>query len=171
MKAILKLSSILLAPVVAFTIGIAAISVLAQSPAPSTSDAGLMRVPPGSSTVPAISDNVSRNSGLYFGNGFTGTIGHEAFAGATPSLGATCGGSPTIVGTDAGGTITAGTGAPTSCVVTFAVAYAAIPSCSVSWQTNLASMVYTVSTTALTITQTGTSSNKINYSCQAGPGG
>lgn len=81
----------------------------------------------------------------------------------TPTLTA-CGTGPTISGTDTAGQITTGTTA-TGCTVTFAVAWAASPYCTVSWATNLASMVYTVSTAAITITQTSTSNNTIFYHC------
>jgi hypothetical protein len=35
----------------------------------------------------------------------------------------------------------------------------------VTWQTNIASMQYVITQTTLTLTQTGTSSNKVNYAC------
>lgn len=78
----------------------------------------------------------------------------------------TCGTSPTIVGTDLAGTVTMGTGSPTGCVITFAAAKSAAPHCAVVWiATPLASQSYATSTTAITLTQTGTSSNVVKYIC------
>ena len=91
-------------------------------------------------------------------------------AGTAPGL-TSCGTSPAISGSDLAGEVTMGTGTPTGCVITFNVAYAATPYCVVTWQANLAAMGYTVSTAALTTTQTATSSNKINYICMARSGG
>ena len=58
-----------------------------------------------------------------------------------------------------------GTGAPAACTITFNQAYVSAPYCVVTWQANLASMQYTVSNTAITLAQTATSSNKVNYHC------
>ncbi len=65
-----------------------------------------------------------------------------------------------------------GTGSPTGCVITFNSAYVSAPYCVVTWQaTPLASQSYAVSSTAITLTQTATSSNKVNYHCIARSGG
>lgn len=97
--------------------------------------------------------------------------GHEWVGGqAAPTL-TTCGTTPAISGTDRAGEVTMGTGTPTGCTITFAVAYAAVPYCTVTWRANLASMQYTVTTTAITLTQTATSSNKVDYRCLARSGG
>lgn len=75
-------------------------------------------------------------------------------------------GTPTILAgsTDGAGEVTAGASA-TSVVITFAAAKDSAPLCVVTSQTQLAAFAYTVSTTAITITQTATSGNKINYHC------
>lgn len=86
------------------------------------------------------------------------------FSGAAPAL-TSCGTGPAISGNDQSGEVTMGTGSPTGCVITFASAKLSAPKCVVTWQANLASMGYTVSTTALTLTQTATSSNKVDYYC------
>jgi hypothetical protein len=85
----------------------------------------------------------------------------------TPVLSACItGGTPTIVGTDWVGQINAGSTASTSCVVTFTQAYAAAPTCFVTWSSGpLAAMSWTTSTTALTITQTSNASSVIEYQC------
>jgi hypothetical protein len=99
------------------------------------------------------------------------SAGHLEVTGATPAL-TSCGTSPSISGTDIAGTVTMGTGSPTGCVITFATAYTTTPYCQVIWvATPLASQSYVVSTTALTLTQTDTSGNKIVYQCIAVSGG
>lgn len=91
--------------------------------------------------------------------------------GAAPAL-TSCGTTPAISGSDLAGEVTMGTGTPTGCVITFNVAYAATPYCSATWQDQtIATRQYAVSTTALTLTQTATSSNKVNYTCMARSGG
>jgi hypothetical protein len=95
-------------------------------------------------------------------------------AGTAPSLGASCaqgGGSATIIGTDQAGLVTAGTLA-TSCTVTFNIAYTSAPFCVVTWQGTVpATPTYSVTNTAITITQAGTTGDKINYICMAQNGG
>ena len=86
------------------------------------------------------------------------------FSGTAPAL-TSCGTSPSISGNDTVGQITLGTGSPTGCVITFSSAKLTPPKCTVTWQANLAAMGYSVTTTALALTQTGTSSNKVNYNC------
>lgn len=75
-------------------------------------------------------------------------------------------GTPTIVATstDQAGEVTAGTSA-TSVVITFAGTYTIAPFCVVRTQSQLTSFAYTISTTAITITQTATSANLIDYVC------
>jgi hypothetical protein len=75
-------------------------------------------------------------------------------------------GTPTIAAssTDTAGEVTAGASA-TSVVITFATAKTNAPFCTVTPQTQLASFAYTISTTAITITQPATSGNKIDYVC------
>lgn len=98
--------------------------------------------------------------------------GHAiANSASTPSLTSCGGGSPAINGTDLAGVVTMGTSA-TGCVITFSTAYVAEPHCIVSWiATPLASQSYATSTTAITLTQTSTSSNKVKYICIARSGG
>ena len=98
------------------------------------------------------------------------TAGHIRDTGATPAL-SSCGTSPSISGTDIAGGVTMGTATPTGCTITFATTYASAPYCLVTWQSNLASMQYTVTASAITLVQTGTSSNKVNYICRGQSGG
>jgi hypothetical protein len=101
-----------------------------------------------------------------------GAPSHIATAQQTAPALTSCGTSPAIVGTDTTGEVTMGTGSPTGCVITFNVAYTGAPLCTVVWEaTPLASQSYAVSNTAITLTQTGTSSNKVAYHCTARSGG
>lgn len=90
--------------------------------------------------------------------------GGLSFTGAAPTPTGT--GTPTMTAgsTDSAGAVTAGLTA-TSVVITFAAAKTNAPFCVVQPQTQLAAFSYTVSTTAITITQTITSSDIIDYIC------
>jgi hypothetical protein len=112
-------------------------------------------------------------SGLAFAAfnlGFDGKIMPQG-SGTAPALTSCGGGSPAITGTDVAGAVTMGTSA-TGCVITFNVAYALAPHCVVTWiATPLASQSYATSATAITLTQTSTSTNQVRYACFAQPGG
>jgi hypothetical protein len=103
-------------------------------------------------------------------------FGHEWVSEwAAPTL-SSCGTSPSVSGDDKAGEITMGTGSPTTCAMTFANQYhpgvgANAPYCTVTWQVNLPVMQYAMTPFSLNITQTATSSNKINYRCTARAGG
>ena len=102
----------------------------------------------------------------------SGTPAHIATGQTTaPALTSCGGGSPAITGTDTAGIVTMGTSA-TGCVITFNVAYTGTPYCVVTWiATPLASQSYVTSNTAITLTQTSTSGNKVQYICMATAGG
>jgi hypothetical protein len=119
--------------------------------------------------------NINRSIG--FGPDASGPIGvdtgggvyfpqHILTAGKPPTLsGTNCVGG-TFTGTDVAGTIVGSATPYTSCVVTFASAYLAAPTCNVTWSSGpLVAMSWTTSLTALTITQTSTASTTINYQC------
>ena len=97
---------------------------------------------------------------------FTALVASSAkFTGTAPAVTGT--GTPTIVATstDNAGEVTAGASA-TSVVITFAGTHANAPFCTVTNQgPTLASFTYTISTTAITITQTANSANLIDYIC------
>lgn len=104
---------------------------------------------------------------------FTGAINANAHVNtnATPPVLTSCGTSPSITGSDTAGIVTMGTTA-TGCVITFATAYTGTPFCVVSWiATPLASQSYVTSNTAITLTQTSTSNNKVQYVCMGPSGG
>lgn len=86
------------------------------------------------------------------------------FIGTAPTPTGT--GSPVMAtgSTDSAGEVTGGTSA-TSIVVTFATAKTNAPFCTVTPQTQLLAFAYTISTTAITITQTATTGEKIDYIC------
>src|ERR1035437_3605699 len=91
--------------------------------------------------------------------------GSLGISGTAPTL-TSCGTSPSIVGDDFSGTATMGTGTPTGCIITFAAAKIAAPHCNVSWRAPpLESQSYAISTAAITLTQTATSSNVVDYMC------
>lgn len=88
--------------------------------------------------------------------------------GPAPTVtGSTCGTTaPSVVGTDFAGTITVGSSATTSCVLTFGTPFVTAPTCLLTPKSAiLAALSYAASTTALTITQTSTASNTISYLC------
>lgn len=122
-------------------------------------------------------DGVVQDGGLGFTEIVNGnfnltmdTAGHLRNVGAAPTPSG-CGTSPSVSGTDIAGTVTMGTASPTGCTITFATTYVSAPDCVVTWQTNLASMQYTIAAAAITLVQTATSSNKVNYDCKAKSGG
>lgn len=86
------------------------------------------------------------------------------FIGTAPTPTGT--GSPVMAtgSTDSAGEVTGGTSA-TSIVVTFATAKTNAPFCTVTPQTQLLAFAYTISTAAITITQTATTGEKIDYIC------
>lgn len=107
--------------------------------------------------------------GFIFPSGST-FFGHTIVSGGTPVLTA-CGTTPAIVGTDRDGQVTMGTTA-TGCVITFSIAYTQAPLCVINWQaTPLASQSWTLTNAAITTVQTSASNNKLNYHCEAQPGG
>ena len=72
--------------------------------------------------------------------------GHITTEGTAPTLSA-CGSMPTVVGNDAAGTITIGTGVTTACTVTFAAAYANTPACVITGDNTLAGYSITARST------------------------
>jgi hypothetical protein len=91
--------------------------------------------------------------------------GHVVTSGTAPSL-SSCGSSPSISGTDMAGTVTAG-GTATACTVTFASAWSAAPHCNVTPQTGSVTNTfsYSISTTAITVTETGLGGGLFDYNC------
>jgi len=90
---------------------------------------------------------------------------HLSAPGGTPGV-TSCGtGSPSVSGSDIAGTITVGTTA-TSCTLTFKIAYAAAPHCTITDQSVLADVTsYTIGTTTIVLTMTSNTGDKVNYVC------
>lgn len=137
----------------------------------------LPQLQPGISQGPSVASTIDPTTGLYFGTNRMGFAGHleSGLKTGTASLPALtgCGTTPTLAAgsTDTAGTITLGTTA-TGCVITFGTAFVAAPACLVTWRaTPLASQSYTTSTIALTLTQTSTTNNLVDYWCPARNGG
>lgn len=104
-----------------------------------------------------------------------GTYGVSTIHTGTPVLtgclsGGTSGG---ISGTDYAFILTGGTTASTSCIATFSVAFTKTPICTVVSQTayGTTTPAYTVSTTAVTITQSSQASEIYDATCVGQPGG
>lgn len=132
----------------------------------------LMRILPANGFTPALSDTVSGNAGLWWGNGFMGVIGHVATSNAVagvstlPAL-STCGTSPTMTGgsSDFAGQINTGSGA-TSCTLSFAAAFTQAPFCSVDAQGTATQATFTVSATQI-VMSVAAASTSYNYICVA----
>jgi hypothetical protein len=125
----------------------------------------------GGGTVNTAASTAFNGALNQFGSG-SGAPGHLASGQTTAPALTSCGTNPAIVGTDTAGHVTMGTGTPTGCVITFNAAYTAAPFCVVTWEaTPLASQSYVVSNSNITLTQTGTSSNKADYICIGASGG
>lgn len=90
---------------------------------------------------------------------------HLQTKGTAPAL-TSCGGSPSITGNDNAMTVTAGSAA-TGCTITFATTWTNTPHCTVTEQTGSVAnaLTYTVSTTAVTLAQTGLAANVIDIVC------
>lgn len=93
-------------------------------------------------------------------------IGHVrlGISGTVPAI-TSCGTSPSAArGTDFGGEVTEGTTA-TGCTISFANAYTTAPFCVVSLQTQQVAFTYTISTSAITVTNTSATGDKIDWIC------
>lgn len=121
--------------------------------------------PTTSPAAPALIDNTTIGATTPAAGSFTAlTAGSAKFTGVIPVPTGT--GTPTIVAgsTDTAGEVVAGSSA-TSVIITFGDTHVNAPFCSVDSQTQLAAFAFTLSNTAITITQTATSGNKIDYVC------
>lgn len=119
-----------------------------------------LSAPTNAGATPGALDNTTIGGTTAAAGTFTNILG----SGTAPAPTGT--GTPTIAAgsTDLAGEVTAGSSA-TSVVITFAGTHTNAPFCSVDSQTQLAAFAFTISNTAITITQTATSGNKIDYIC------
>lgn len=130
---------------------------------------GVFRTNNGSATWLTVDAGASKVLGQF--GAAAGIPVHLSTAQTTAPALTSCGTTPAITGTDTAGIVTMGTSA-TGCVITFNQAYVAAPFCVVSWiATPLASQSYVTSNTAITLTQTSTSNNKVQYICIGQAGG
>ena len=109
------------------------------------------------------------NSGLNTEKMRLKASGHLSYKGSAPSItaGGGCGGgSPTIDAnaTDNSGQVTVGT-ATTTCVITFANAFATYNHCQVTSGSTLAAFAYTYTLSAITVSATVLGGDKIDYRC------
>lgn len=107
---------------------------------------------------------VDTNNGIYFpGHVLSPTNTNQPL----PTITGTA--TAAITGTDSAGTITMGTSATTA-LVSFGRAYLSVPACVVAWQASTGTLTpisYSLTGTAITITQGATTGNKINYWCSS----
>jgi hypothetical protein len=91
--------------------------------------------------------------------------GHILATGSAPSI-SSCGtGSPSVSGGDNFGTVIAGGGVLSSCVINFGATWGTAPRCVASSGTAIASLTVTASTTQLTIGGTSITGDTINWVC------
>jgi hypothetical protein len=98
------------------------------------------------------------------------SAGHVIGSSTSPTL-SSCGTSPSVNGDDKHGYITVGSVSASGCTLTFAVAYKSRPTCLVSNESMsvVNALTLSVSTSALTLTQTGLTGNVVDYICQGTP--
>lgn len=120
----------------------------------------------------------AHGSKMSFGTTKNGTItrstvftidgyGHLSILGPSAAVPAitSCGSSPSAAtGSDTAGQVTEGSTA-TGCTITFANVYTAAPFCTVSMQTQQTAFAYTISTSAIVVTNTSATGDKINWVC------
>lgn len=94
----------------------------------------------------------------------TGTARAILRSGA-PTVGGSCGTGPTIVGSNAFGKVTTGTGAPTSCTVTFSSAWTNAPACNVANETTANLARATSTTTTVILAGTFVAGDVLAYQC------
>lgn len=93
----------------------------------------------GAFTVSTVGDVVARDT----------SVRHLQAVGTSPTVGGSCGSSPAIAGKDLAMQVTAGTGSPTSCTVTFGTAYTTAPSCTANGSATAGLKVATTTTTVI----------------------
>lgn len=92
--------------------------------------------------------------------------GHDRTVGTAPTVSA-CGTTPSAVtGSDGNGRLTTGSGALTSCTLTFAIAYNAAPACVANNETSLSVLRAVATTTTLTLDGADITSDVLTYICR-----
>lgn len=91
---------------------------------------------------------------------------HLLTNGTAPTVAGSCGTSPSIAGKDSAAIITTGTGSPTSCTITFNVAFTNAPVCTANAQTTTTALrMDTTTSTAIVSAAALTASEKIFVHC------
>lgn len=88
---------------------------------------------------------------------------HYLGTGNTPSVAGSCGTSPSITGKDSFLKITTGTVAPTSCTVTFSVAFATAPVCTANAQTTTTPLNIATTTTTVIVSSAALTAGEVLY--------
>ena len=102
---------------------------------------------------------------LWVDSGDSRFDGHVIDGGTSPGL-SSCGTTPSVDGGDYAGKVTIGTGTTTSCTVTFDVAYAAAPACTITGENTAVTYAGTTATSTLTILSSADmASDVISYIC------
>jgi hypothetical protein len=120
----------------------------------------------------ATGGDVQLDGGIGYGTGKHGNVvigntrGHLLVGGTAPTVAGSCGSSPTIAGKDNAAVVTAGTGSPTSCTVTFNTAFPNAPVCTANAQTTTTALnVVTTTTTVIVSAAALTASEKLYIHC------
>lgn len=148
---------------------VAAIDMASLGAITSTDVRGWLRVRTGNTSA-SLTEQLRITSGLCVGctssPGFGNVLanGHVLASGTAPTV-SSCGTSPTISGGDNFGSITAGGGVLSSCVVNFGATWGAAPRCAVSATTSIAALTVNASTTQLTIGGTSLTGVVLNWVC------
>jgi hypothetical protein len=90
--------------------------------------------------------------------------GHLLATGTAPTI-SSCGVSPSVTGGDNFGSVVAGTGILSSCVINFGKTWGSAPRCVASSATAIASLTVSASTTQLTVGGTSLTGDTINWVC------
>lgn len=95
------------------------------------------------------------------------TFSGIAFSGTGPTVSACGGGAPAADthATSTSGSVTVGTGAVSSCTVTFAIAYVTWNHCAVNPHQSIAAFAYSYTLSAITVTATSLTSDVFDYRC------
>lgn len=107
-------------------------------------------------------------SGSTYGQLNAGTVSayHYLGRGSTPTIGGSCGTSPAVAGGDSFISVTTGSGSPTSCVVTFALAYSTAPVCNANASATTTALNVATTTTTVTVSAAAlTAAEVLHISC------
>jgi hypothetical protein len=127
----------------------------------------------GQAVAITLGNGLTFTNGTLAASGGTGSFttltvsGNTSYTGAAPTVSACGGGTPAADAhaTSSSGTISVGTGAVSSCTVTFASAYGSFNHCSVTPHQSIAAFAYSYTLSAITVTATSLTSDLFDYRC------